>query len=120
MNTEGKIYELTGPELIGFAEVADQMSRVTDVSIKYIDVTENDAYTRLLADGFSSAFADDAGRHHFAAVKSGKMKAPLRVSLTDPGRPATPFAERLERQQRNTQRFPPGVSRSGVEDGMAR
>ena len=40
---EGKIYELTGPELIGFAEVADQMSRVTDVSIKYIDVTENDA-----------------------------------------------------------------------------
>lgn len=93
---EGKIYELTGPELIGFAEVADQMSRVTDVSIKYIDVTENDAYTRLLADGFSSAFADYVVRHHFAAVKSGKMR--LASGISDLlGRPATPFAEWLER-----------------------
>ena len=93
---EGKIYELTGPELIGFAEVADQMSRVTDVSIKYIDVTENDAYTRLLADGFSSAFADYVVRHHFAAVKSGKMR--LASGIPDLlGRPATPFAEWLER-----------------------
>ena len=40
---------------------------VTDVSIKYIDVTENGTHTRLLADGFSSAFADYVVRHHFAA-----------------------------------------------------
>jgi uncharacterized protein YbjT (DUF2867 family) len=60
---QGKTYELTGRELIGFAEVAHDLSRVTGTAIEYVDVTENDVYARLLADGFSSAFADYVVRH---------------------------------------------------------
>ena len=105
---KGKVYELTGPELIGFAQVADQVSRVTGVSIEYVDITENDAYARLLADGFSSAFADYVVRHHFAAVKSGKMR--LASGIPDLlGRPATPFAEWLERNSATLNAFLQGA-----------
>ena len=101
---EGKVYDLTGPELIGFAEVADHMSRVTGVPIEYVDVTEDEAYARLLADGFSSAFADYVVRHHFAAVKSGKTG--LASGIPDLlGRPATTFAEWVERNKQTLTAF---------------
>jgi uncharacterized protein YbjT (DUF2867 family) len=109
---EGKVYELTGPELIGFAEVAELMSRVTGVSIEYVDVTENDAYARLLADGFLSAFADYVVRHHFAAVKSGKMR--LASGIPDLlGRPRDDVRRVARAEQRNAQQLPPRLCTRG-------
>jgi uncharacterized protein YbjT (DUF2867 family) len=90
---EGKIYELTGPDLLSNAEMADRMSAATGISIRHADLTETEARERFLADGFPPGFADSVVRH-FAAVKAGKMH--LTSGIPDLlGRPARSFDDWL-------------------------
>jgi uncharacterized protein YbjT (DUF2867 family) len=88
---EGQVYELTGPQLLTVADMGRLMTAATGVPIEHVDLTEAEARTRFLAEGFPPPFADFV-LAHTAAVKSGAMV------LTDGiptllGRAATTFAD---------------------------
>jgi uncharacterized protein YbjT (DUF2867 family) len=89
----GKIYDLTGPELLSYAEMAEKMSAVTGRRIRYVDVTEEEARAQLLAAGFPPPLADGV-LSHYAGVKAGQicLASGVRDAL---GREALTFDEWL-------------------------
>jgi uncharacterized protein YbjT (DUF2867 family) len=70
---EGKIYDLTGPEFLSYAEMAEKISAVTGRRIRHVDVTEEEARARLLAAGFPPTLADGI-LSHYAGVRAGRMR----------------------------------------------
>lgn len=55
---DGQVYELTGPRLLGFEDVAAELSKATGRRIEYADVTP-DEYREILAElGLPGEFAD--------------------------------------------------------------
>jgi uncharacterized protein YbjT (DUF2867 family) len=88
---EGRVYELTGPQLLTVAVIAQLMTVATGIRIEHVDLPETQARTRLLAEGFPPQFADFI-LAHTAAVKADT------VVLTDGipellARPASTFAD---------------------------
>ncbi len=89
---EGKIYELTGPEFLGFAEMVQQMAATIGKPLKYVDVPEATAREGMLASGVPPAVADSILRY-FAGVKAGKIYPPTPTVAEVLGRPARTFDE---------------------------
>jgi uncharacterized protein YbjT (DUF2867 family) len=90
---EGKIYDLTGPELLSYAEMTEKMSTVTGRRIRYVDVTEEEARAGLLAAGFPPILVDGI-LGHYAGVKAGRIS--LASGVRDAlGREALTFDEWL-------------------------
>jgi len=69
---EGEIYELTGPELLSYAQMMEKISAVTGRPLRHVDVTEAETRDWMLADGFPRLFVDSL-LLHFAAVKAGRI-----------------------------------------------
>lgn len=54
----GKVYELSGPRLLSFGEVTDEIGRVTGREIAYVPISPDDYRASLIADGMSAEFAE--------------------------------------------------------------
>lgn len=54
----GKVYELSGPRLLTFGEVVDEIARVTGREIAYVPVSPDEYRAGLIADGVSAEFAE--------------------------------------------------------------
>jgi uncharacterized protein YbjT (DUF2867 family) len=88
---QGRVYELTGPQLLSVGAMARLLTAASGIAIVHIDVTDTEARARFLAEGFPPPFADFV-LAHTAAVKADAM------ILTDGipdllRRPATTFAD---------------------------
>jgi uncharacterized protein YbjT (DUF2867 family) len=86
---EGKVYDLTGPELLSYAEVVQKVAAATGRPLKFVDVPEATWRQELLGAGVPPP-AVDSFAHYFAGVKAGRMY--LTSTVTELlGRPARSF-----------------------------
>jgi uncharacterized protein YbjT (DUF2867 family) len=86
---EEKIYELTGPELLSYAEVVQKIAAVTGKPLKFVDVPVAAWSQEMLGAGFPPPMVDTL-LVYFASVKAGRWY----VTSTVPdllGRPARTF-----------------------------
>jgi uncharacterized protein YbjT (DUF2867 family) len=90
----GKIYELTGPELLSFQEMVDKLSAFTGAPLVYVDVPEAAALEGMLSAGMPPKQAE-AAVVFFAEVKAGKMVVQPTVAEVL-GRPARSFDDWLQ------------------------
>lgn len=68
---EGRVYELTGPELLSYADVAARISAVTGHTLRFEDMTAS-AYTELLASvGFPGVLASAVGELYGKHIRAG-------------------------------------------------
>jgi uncharacterized protein YbjT (DUF2867 family) len=72
----GRNYVITGPELLSLGELCEILSRVTDRSIPYVDVSDQEL-TRLLTDeaGMTAEQAEIGVVCHFRAWRNGDAQA---------------------------------------------
>lgn len=91
---EGKVYELTGPELMSYAEMVQKMAAVIGRPLKFVDVPEAMAREGMLADGLPLALADSL-LSYFAGVRAGKIYPPISTVADLLGRPAHTFDDWL-------------------------
>lgn len=89
---EGKIYPLTGPEALSMAEVAEKLSKATGRTIRYINVSPEEATRTRLAVGVPQ-YAADALDELFAERRKGKEAQVSPIIETIIGRRATSFDE---------------------------
>jgi uncharacterized protein YbjT (DUF2867 family) len=89
---EGKIYPLTGPEALSMAEVAEKLSAATGKTIRYENISPDDATKARLAAGMPQ-YTADALDELFAERRQGKESevSPLFEAIV--GRPPTSFDE---------------------------
>lgn len=88
----GKVYELTGPRLMSFAEVAADLSAATGREIVYLDVTSDVYVTEAIAAGVPPDEAEMLA-DLFAHIFDGHNES-LATGVADVlGRPAKDFAE---------------------------
>jgi uncharacterized protein YbjT (DUF2867 family) len=69
---DGKIYELTGPELVSFQEIVDRVSAFTGAKLTFVDAPADDVVGGLIKAGVPQRQAE-AVIKYFAIVKAGKM-----------------------------------------------
>jgi uncharacterized protein YbjT (DUF2867 family) len=69
---ESQTYVITGPELLGQAEMMAKASVALGKPLTYVDVSPDEARERMLAFGFPPPFADSV-LGHFAAVRAGRV-----------------------------------------------
>ena len=55
----GKLYEVTGPRLLTFAEAVAEISRVTGREVRYVPVSPEDYLSGMIASGVPADFAKD-------------------------------------------------------------
>jgi uncharacterized protein YbjT (DUF2867 family) len=89
---EGKTYPLTGPEALTMAEVAQKLSSATGKTIRYVNVTPEEAKSAQRAAGLPE-YMVDALAELFAERRKGKESAVSAVIPTLLGRSATSFDE---------------------------
>jgi uncharacterized protein YbjT (DUF2867 family) len=87
---EGKAYPITGPEALSMAEVAEKLSAVTGKTIRYVNVTPEDAKNAQLAAGLPP-YLVDALAELFAERRKGKEAQVSPFVRTILGRSATSF-----------------------------
>ncbi|MBI3609660.1 MAG: SDR family oxidoreductase [Nitrospirae bacterium] len=88
---EGKIYELTGPEMLSYAEVVQKISAVTGKPSKFVDVPEATWRQEMQSAGFPPPMVDTL-LAYFASVKAGRWYATSTVAELL-GRPARTFEQ---------------------------
>ena len=86
-----KIYELTGPELLSYAEVVQKIAAVTGKPLKFVDVPEATWRQEMLNAGFPPLMVETL-LVYFASVKAGRWYATSTVAELL-GRPARTFDE---------------------------
>jgi uncharacterized protein YbjT (DUF2867 family) len=92
---QGKIYELTGPELLTLPEMTRKLSAVTGVPVEHVNLTDAQVRERFRADGYPPEFSDFVLRHA-AGVRAGAVH--LTSGVTELlGRPAATFDDYLRR-----------------------
>jgi uncharacterized protein YbjT (DUF2867 family) len=69
---EGKIYDLTGPEFLSYAEMAEKISAVTGRRIRYAEATEEETRAQFLAIGFPALLVEGVVSH-YAGVRAGRI-----------------------------------------------
>jgi uncharacterized protein YbjT (DUF2867 family) len=89
---EGKTYTLTGPDMLGIAEVAKMLSEAARREIKYVDVPEAAARDGMLQAGLPQWQVDALIDLH-AASKQNRWAAVTSDIEKVTGKPATPFAQ---------------------------
>jgi uncharacterized protein YbjT (DUF2867 family) len=87
---EGKTYPITGPEALSMAEVAQKLSAATGKSIRYVNVSPEEAKRAQLAAGVPP-FLADALAELFAERRRGKESEVSRIIPTVFGWRATSF-----------------------------
>lgn len=88
---EGKLYELTGPELLSYAEVVQKISATTGKPFKFVDMPEAVWCQEMLDIGFPPPVVDTL-LYHFGGVKAGRSYVTSTVAELL-GRPARTFDE---------------------------
>lgn len=86
---EGKIYDLTGPQLLSYAEVVQKVAAATGRPLRFVDVPEATWRQELLGAGAPPPVVDSFARY-FAGVKAGRMYVTSTVTELL-GRPARTF-----------------------------
>jgi uncharacterized protein YbjT (DUF2867 family) len=89
---EGKIYPLTGPEALTMGEVADKLSTATGKTIRYVNISPEEATRARLAAGMPQ-YTADALDELFAERRKGKEAQVSPVIETLIGRRPTSFDE---------------------------
>lgn len=89
---EGKVYELTGPEFLGYAEMVQKIASAIGKPLRLVDVPEATAREGMVAAGFPSTQADGV-LIYFKGVKAGKIYPPTSTVADLLGRPAHTFDE---------------------------
>jgi uncharacterized protein YbjT (DUF2867 family) len=89
---EGKAYPLTGPEALTMNEIAQKISAATGKTVRYVNVSPEDARKAQLAAGLPP-FLVDGLTELFAERRKGKESSvsPMVAALL--GRPATSFMD---------------------------
>lgn len=64
----GKIYELTGPDLLGFKEAADELTKATGRKINFTPITFDAFRDSILSNGLPEEYA-----HTYAGIADGKL-----------------------------------------------
>lgn len=88
---DGKIYELTGPELLSYAEVVEKIAAVTGKLLKFVDVPGAAWSQEMLGAGFPPPMVDTL-LVYFASVKAGRWYVTSTVADLL-GRPARTFEQ---------------------------
>ena len=88
----GKIYTLTGPAALSYAEVAETIASVLGKPVKYVDVTPEQAKQSMLAAGVPEWLADFINSLRQLERDGGASQVSPDVE-TVLGRPATPYIE---------------------------
>ena len=85
---EGKIYELTGPELLSFAEVVQKVSTITGKPLKFVDVPEATWRQQMLSAGAPPPVVESLLCYFAEGIKAGRTNhlTPTVAELL--GRPA--------------------------------
>ena len=89
---EGKSYEMTGPEALTMAEVAEQVSQATGRTIEYVNITLEEYRRAILAAGTSPERADGFVEIWSERRRCGESRVDLRAHETFGVSPTT-FAE---------------------------
>ena len=84
---EGKVYELTGPELLSFAEVVQKIAAVTGKPLKYVDVPEATWRQEMLSAGAPPPVVESLFAYFVGGVKAGRIRMTSTVAELL-GRPA--------------------------------
>ncbi|MDT0166595.1 NmrA family NAD(P)-binding protein [Actinotalea sp. AC32] len=92
---EGRTYELTGPGLLTFGDVADQISAATGLEVRYEAVTP-DEFVALAASDMPVELAE-AFAELFSSILDGRNESTTADVEQVLGRPATPFAAYVAR-----------------------
>ncbi|MEJ3658485.1 NmrA family transcriptional regulator [Actinomycetes bacterium KLBMP 9759] len=87
----GRIYELTGPRLLGFADAAAEISRARGDEVTYLPMTDAEFTEALAADGTPAALTG-ALREVFAELRSGDNASTTGDVERVLGRPPRDFA----------------------------
>ena len=88
---EQQIYRLTGPELLNFHDVAEQMSTVLQRSIEYIEQTP-EAFREVLGQFIQSPLQLDAVCELFGEIAAGSLDEQTTTVADLLGTSPTPFA----------------------------
>lgn len=87
-----RVYELSGPRALGFAEAVELIALASDTAVAYQQISPQEYTAALVRDGLS---ADDA--HHlaemFVMMQRGVLSAPTDGVATVLGRPARTFED---------------------------
>ena len=92
---EGKIYELTGPALLSFAEVVQKVADITGKPLKYVDVPEAVWRQEMLSAGAPSPVVESLFAYFAGGVKAGRIRMTSTVSelLGHPARTVEQWAK---------------------------
>ncbi|MFZ5864221.1 MAG: SDR family oxidoreductase [Nitrospirota bacterium] len=85
---EGKIYELTGPELLSFAEVVQKVSAVTGKPLKFVDVPEATWRQEMLSAGAPPPVVESVLCYFAEGIKAGRTNHLTSTVAEVLGRPA--------------------------------
>ena len=88
----GRTYELTGPQAVGYGDVARELSRVTGTDVEYLDVPPAAARERLLASGMPDWLIQHLDGA-FAKFRAGEFAATTNAVDVLTGRPPRGIAE---------------------------
>lgn len=112
---EGKIYDMTGPQALTMAEVAEQISLATGKTIRYINIAQEEKKRALLAAGVPAYFADALDAQGSERRKGAEATVHLETHEALGIRPTT-FAEFA---RRNAAAFRGETGNFGVAWGMS-
>lgn len=87
-----QVYELTGPEALSYAEVADHLSRATGRTIRHRDVPPGEARRTLLSAGMPE-WAVDARLELYATYRAGAAERTTTTVADLTGRPPRRFVD---------------------------
>ena len=92
---EGRTYDLTGPEALTFAEIAERMSRATGKAISFHDETLEEAYASRQSYG-APDWEVEGWVTSYSQVAAGEVEAVSEDVERLAGHPATPLEDYLE------------------------
>ncbi|WP_036501249.1 SDR family oxidoreductase [Nocardia aobensis] len=104
----GERFVVTGPHALSHTEIAAELSRVVGRTVSYVDLPVREFAQRLIAQGLPAAFADDVA-HLYREVAAGTLSETTSAVADLTGRPATTFAEFLDREREALRHWPPRI-----------
>jgi uncharacterized protein YbjT (DUF2867 family) len=112
---EGNIYEMTGPEALSMAEIAEQISLAIGKTVRYVNIAQPERKRALLAAGVPPYFADALDVQGSERRRGAEATVHSETHIALGLRPTT-FAEFA---RRHAAAFRGESGRFGVEWGMA-
>ena len=85
---EGKLYELTGPELLSFAELVQKIATVTGKPLKFVDVPEATWRQEMLSAGAPPSVVESVLCYFAEGIKAGRTNRLTSTVAELLGRPA--------------------------------